>query len=231
MTRAPRSRRWLAGLATLATLVGAAASSFVAPSPVAAGTPPARLPYVYLEGSEADGFSPPSDEDVLNTWTLFGSDVSVTRYQQYTIGPAPDYAHIPVEDAQLSVVTKAGATVLVLGRYSGSVTLTAQPTVSPKQAATIAANATAAAASSTNSADPSSVVSAASLVARQVDLRVNPDNGRPFYLVESYAPGTRVFHEIDAATGAILTSWNGIDNAFGDGTGVKGDTKSLAAGS
>src|SRR4051812_6248829 len=151
MTRVPRSRRWLAGLATLATLVGAAASSFVAP--LVAAAPPPPPPYVYLDGSRAADFTVPGDEDLVNTWTLFGSDVTVTRYQQFTIGGTPP-KHIPVEDAQLSVVTKAGITVLVLGRYSGSVALTVQPTVSPKQAATIAANATVAAASSTNSTDP-----------------------------------------------------------------------------
>ena len=200
------------------TLVLCSVASFVAPT-AAAATPS----YVFLEGSRAANFQLPADAHLVNTWTLFGSDVTVTRYQQVVSGAA-------VADGQLSVVRRGDTIVLVIGRHSGAVTLTARPTVTASQASTIAVNATAASARARPSS-PGAAVNAGNLVARQARLNVNPENGRPFYLVESYAPATRMFYEIDATNGQILSSWSGIDTAAGDGRGVKGDTKSLSAGS
>jgi bacillolysin len=200
------------------TLVLCSVASFVAPT-AAAATPS----YVFLEGSRAANFQLPADEHLVNSWTLFGSDVTVTRYQQVVSGAA-------VADGQLSVVKRGDTIVLVVGRHSGSITLTARPTVTASQASAIAVNATAASARA-RPINQGAAGNAANVVARQARLNVNPDNGRPFYLVESYAPATRMFYEIDATNGQILSSWSGIDTAAGDGKGVKGDTKSLSAGS
>src|SRR4051794_19769166 len=178
-----RTRASTAAISAGMTFVLCAVASFVAPSAAAA-----RPPYVFLEGSHAASFQLPSDEQLVNSWTLFGSDVTVTRYQQVVSGAA-------VADGQLSVVKRGATTVLVIGRHSGSVTFAARPTITAQQAASIGASATAVAAVRASS-DVSGAPNANGLAARQVDLRVDPDSGRPFYMVESYAPGTRVFHEI-----------------------------------
>ena len=67
-------------------------------------------------------------------------------------------------------------------------------------------------------------------VTRGTALRLDPVRRLLYYLVETTAPGVRLFTQIDAATGAVLSEWNALETADGMGTGVKGDRKSLTGG-
>ncbi|HUP83302.1 MAG TPA: M4 family metallopeptidase, partial [Candidatus Limnocylindria bacterium] len=63
---------------------------------------------------------------------------------------------------------------------------------------------------------------------RRSSLRLDPRTGRLFYLVATAAPGNNTYQQIDAANGALLSSWSGVDQVNpGEGVGVKGDTKKL----
>jgi len=57
------------------------------------------------------------------------------------------------------------------------------------------------------------------------ELRINPRTGRLFYEVESIRAANRPARWIDAASGNVVKSFDKI--ASGEGTGVKGDTKTI----
>ena len=67
---------------------------------------------------------------------------------------------------------------------------------------------------------------------RNVDLMIDPDDGRYFYRVETRRMDSRWFHWIDAANGQVLNRYDGIMTdhpvSAGDGVGVNHDTKSMA---
>ena len=58
------------------------------------------------------------------------------------------------------------------------------------------------------------------------ELRIDPRSGRYFYQVESIRSGQRPVRWIDSATGDVVKAYNAIHK--GEGTGVKGDTKTFS---
>ena len=208
----PRHRLFQLNLivATVFALSGA-----VPASSVAADTPPSG--HILLTGRAAAQFTLPADVRQTSSWhdSRFGLDYA--RYQQFA-APLRTY----VEGAQLTIVRRGDEQVLVIGAHHPGLRVDRAPLIDGAAAIDRAA-----ADALRSEALPRHV---AGLVKRQAQLRVDPDTGRLFYLVSSGAPGVNLFHEIDAQTGAVIDSWDGIEHD-GTGTGVKGDTKDLTSGS
>ena len=57
------------------------------------------------------------------------------------------------------------------------------------------------------------------------ELRIDPQDGRLFYQVESIRDDSRPIRWINAGNGATLKAFDAV--AHGEGTGVKGDTKTV----
>ncbi len=172
--------------------------------------------YRILRGAALEGFRLPADVRLISSRTDRAAGLTFERYQQFA---APLGVH--VEGAQLSVVRRANKVVLVMGKHFPGLRALVRPTVAAVRATNVAA------ANAPRIADVH--IRAVDLVTRRAQMRINPDTQRVFYLVESAAPGVRVFTEVDAQSGSIIEAWNGLDGLDpGQGTGVKGDTKVLS---
>ena len=144
--------------------------------------------------------------------TLHG--LTFERYQQFK---QPFHAH--VEGAQLTVVRRAGAQVLVIGAHYPSLVSTNRLLVDGNQAIE---RAHARAGAFTASRRLPRVG-----LQNRTQLRIDPIGGRLFQRVESFADGVQVFTRVDAETGAVLDSWDALAHEQGEGTGVHGDRKDL----
>ena len=206
--------RATAAALSLALLVPSIAAP---PAALGAGT---SVDYLFLQRADAAAFNLPADARLISESRLPGSDVTVRRYQQYTS------ANALVDGAQLSVATRGGRTLLVIGSHAASPTQV-RPGLTPTQAADAARRH-----ADVVSHAPSPAAPSQDLEIRSNSLRLDAPSGRLFYRVESVAPGERLFQDVDATTGEVIRAWNAIQQLDpGTGIGVKGDRKSLAGSS
>ena len=200
----------LAGLAVALTFTVVPAglvalpSSATAPHPgVGAAAPPpigsSTEGSFTLEGEEAAAYQVPGD--VEEVWrSRFPDGTTQTRYQQ-VVGGAE------VLGGQITVLRDAtGITTVIGAHFTG---------LRPANALQLA------------SSDAMQV--AAELLGAQgnrtASLHINPRSGSLYYEVETARFATRWVLWVDAATGAVLNRFDAI--AEGEGTGVKGDTKTI----
>jgi bacillolysin len=166
---------------------------------VVAGSASAAIGFRALTGAEAARFVVPNDTRLVQTLELRG--LTYERYQQF-------HGSAAVLSAQLTVYRdSAGTAVTVIGAYYADVTAKNRVRVSRADARATAAR---------------DVTGAET---RSVDLLINPKSGRYFFQVESRGFALRWFHWVDAASGKVITRWNGLESDHG--VGVKGDVKDM----
>jgi len=196
-----KHRAMIAALAVTAMVAATAfaASAQSAPGPVSSSIGSiARGGSLTLSGAEALAFAVPSD--VVKVWsTRLANGTTQTRYQQMVGGAS-------VFGGQLTVLAdQSGRTTAVIGAYF--------PGLKAKNAAAVSA------------------ASARGIAAKRIGgdgrwtsaLRIDPKDGRLFHEVVNQRFDHRWVHWVDAASGAVKKQYDAV--AHGDGTGVKGDTK------
>lgn len=153
-----------------------------------------------LAGAEARAFAVP--KDVVKVWSAkLAIGTTQTRYQQIAAGAK-------VLGGQLTVLSdRAGRNTAVIGAYF--------PGLKAKNSLAVsAATARGTAAKRIGGAGKWSTA-----------LRIDPRDGRLFHEVRNQRFDQRWVHWVDAGSGAVKKQYDAV--AHGDGTGVKGDTKSL----
>jgi len=197
-------RVMIAALAVTTTVavigVAASAQSATGLAPSLTGSI-ARGGSLTLAGAEAQAFAVPSD--VVKVWsTRLANGTTQTRYQQMVGGAS-------VFGGQLTVLAdRSGRTTAVIGAYF--------PGLKAKNAASVSAT------------------SARGIAGKRIGgdgrwtsaLRIDPKDGRLFHEVVNQRFDHRWVHWIDAASGAVKKQYDAV--AHGDGTGVKGDTKTIS---
>lgn len=154
-----------------------------------------------LRGAEAAAFRVPDDMLLLRQDDLPGYGVQAERYQQYFNGAK-------VFGGQLSVYKdSAGTAFAVVGAHYPDLVASNTVRLNDGQAKSAVAK------------QPEAVGQLSS------ELMVNPATGRYFYVVESRAFDSRWFFWVDAESGELSNSYNGLTD--GTGVGVLGDTKDL----
>lgn len=193
-----------AGAAT--TLLVATALSAGAQTSSPAAAPPsagslARGGSLALTGADAAAFAVPGD--MVRVWsTTLADGTRQTRYQQM-VGKAS------VLGGQLTMLTdRAGTTKAVVGAYF--------PGLKAKNSNAVSA--TTARATAAKRIGASGKWSSA--------LRIDPRDGRLFHEVLNQRFDHRWVHWVDAGSGAVKKQYDAV--AHGDGTGVKGDTKTIS---
>ena len=173
--------------------------SFVVP--VAANGNGGQGGFRALRGADAAAFRVPDDMSLLRHDDLSSYGVQAERYQQFFNGAK-------VFGAQLSVYKDStGNSFAVVGAHYPNL---------------VAANAVKLNAGQAKSAAAKQPEAVGQLFS---ELMIDPSNGRYFYNVESQAFDSRWFFWVDAESGELLNSYNGLTD--GSGTGVLGDTKDL----
>jgi bacillolysin len=196
-----RSRPLLAlaavGLASAATTVAVTGSPAVSSAPDPAALPSGSFA---LAGSDAAAFQLPSDLREVHTFALPGGRTQ-TRYQQYADGAA-------VAGAQVTVIrTSSGTAQTAIGAYFPGIHATNQRALPLTRAKALVAK---------------------TLGARglwNASYQLNPLTGRTFYEFDVIRAAHRPIRWVDASTGKVVKAFDAI--AHGDGTGVKGDPKTV----
>ncbi|WP_020386415.1 M4 family metallopeptidase [Kribbella catacumbae] len=153
-----------------------------------------------LTGADARAFAVP--KDVVKVWSAkLAGGATQTRYQQLVAGAK-------VFGGQLTVLAdKSGRTTAVVGAYFPGLKAKNSTAVTPAGARGVAAKRI----GSTGKWSSS--------------LRIDPRDGRMFHEVLNQRLDHRWVHWVDAGSGAVKKQYDAV--AHGDGTGVKGDTKTL----
>jgi Zn-dependent metalloprotease len=196
-------------IAALAAAALVTASGFTANAQPSASTAPAasgssgsfaRGGSFTLTGAEARAFAVP--KDMVKVWSAkLANGTTQTRYQQL-VGAAKVFG------GQLTVLAdKSGRTTAVIGAYF--------PGLKAKNGASVTA--AGARGVATKRIGASGKWSS--------NLRIDPRDGRLFHEVVNQRLDHRWVHWVDAGSGAVKKQYDAI--AHGDGTGVKGDTKTL----
>ncbi len=174
-----------------------------------------------LSGRAARALRLPTDVQLVNSIRLSALNLTVERYQQYATS-----FEAAVDGGQLTVVSRAGEPVLVVGAHYPTTTAHNEVQIDDAEASSLAAL------DDTLEGDPTHAGEAAALatlarepITRQARLLLDPESGRLFYRVESNALGVRQFHSVDAETGAVFDAVDAL--AHDHGRGVKGDRKSI----
>jgi Zn-dependent metalloprotease/outer membrane protein W len=171
--------------------------------PLAASAVPGggRVSY-HLSGAEAARFALPSDLVLVKTLRLPAYGLVQERYQQ-RLGPAI------VLGGQVTLLKDPSGVILaVLGAR--------HPAIARRNLVRLSASRALAAVDRDLGRGGE----------RRSVLMIDPASGRYFYRVETRRRHERWFHWVDAASGGILKKYDGRQTDHG--TGVKGDTKSLA---
>ncbi|MGW1339993.1 M4 family metallopeptidase [Kribbella sp. NPDC002412] len=187
-------------VAALAALALVTAGGATATARPAAPTP---LPSgsIALSGADARGFAVPPG--MVKVWTADRAGGGTQTHYQQMVGAAR------VLGGQLTVLTdKAGRTSAVIGAYF--------PGLKAKNSASVSAS------------------TARGIAAKRVGaggkwsetLRIDPKDGRLFHQVVNQRPDQRWVQWVDATSGAVKKQYDAL--AHGDGTGVKGDTKTFS---
>jgi bacillolysin len=157
--------------------------------------------FLALRGVEAAAFQVPADMQFVRHDDLANYGVQAERYQQFFNGAK-------VLDGQLTVYKDSnGTTFAVVGAHYPNLLTANAVKLNDGQAIAAAAK------------QPEAVGQLLST------LMIDSASGRYFYNVESRAFDSRWFFWVDAETGDLLNSYNGLTD--GTGTGVLGDTKDL----
>jgi len=174
-------------------------SSAVGPEAADSAQPAPYGSFAY-SGQEAANFVLPSDVTELHT-TTFPDGRTSTRYQQVVGGAT-------VFGGQITVIEgTSGVADSVIGAYFPGLQAKTSATLSKREAKSIVTKKIG------DRGDFSNV------------LRINPATGRLFYEVESIRAAQRPVRWIDAASGNVAKAFDKL--AQGEGTGVKGDTKTI----
>ena len=207
-------RTWFRRVPAVAVALVVLLGSAIATPILAANPEPSG--YRVQRGAQLDGFRVPVDVRLVSSRTDRSSGLTFERYQQFA---AP--LDVQVDGAQLSVVRRGDKVVLVIGKHYPDLRAIVRPSVATLRAAAAAA---------VNAPRVARVnIRPAELTTRRSEMRINPETARIFYLVESVAPGVRVFTEVDAQSGNVIEAWSALHGLEpGQGNGLKGDTKSLA---
>lgn len=188
-----------AGVLAVAGLASVATSSSALPaaSPDRVALPEGSFA---LSGSSAAAFRLPSDVRQVHT-TTFPDGRTQTRYQQYVDGAS-------VLGGQITIVRSAGGTAqTVIGAYFPRLVVRNTTVVSRWQAKRI-------------------VTDSIGMKGRfTTTYRINPRTGITFYAIDNIRPTLRPMRWVDATSGKVLRSYNGV--AHGEGIGVKNDTKQI----
>jgi bacillolysin len=191
-------------VAVAAILVASGLNAGAQPATGAAAPPSvgsiARGGSLVLTGADAAAFAVP--RDAVKLWSARLPDgTRQTRYQQRVGGAT-------VFGGQLTVLTdRSGRTTSVIGAY--------YPGLKAKNAVAVsAASARGVAAKRVGSAGEWSST-----------LRIDPKDGRLFHEVVNQRLDHRWVSWVDASSGAVKKHYDAV--AHGDGTGVKGDTKTI----
>jgi thermolysin len=154
-----------------------------------------------LNGQEARDFQVPGDMKLVAQEGLGQYGLAANRYRQF-IGEAE------VLGGQLTVYNdEAGTAVYIIGSHYPDLAAQNEVELSAGQAKRAAMN---------QGGQGNEWLTT---------LMIDPGNGRYFYIVENRGFDSRWFTWVDAETGAILNSYDGLTT--GDGIGVLGDTKDL----
>lgn len=212
------SRRLLAGaFATTVAIALAGAPAIAATTTTSSASsssarPAAPAGSFALSGGEAAAFRMPAGMTTLRSWTD-ADGTTMTRYQQ-RIGKAT------VIGGQITTVTDAaGDRIAVIGAHFPDAA--AKNTVRlSKSAAEDRARADLAARGLKGEA-----ATRARVLKTETTLRFDPRAGRYVYVVDTMAEGERPVRWIDAQTGEVVKSLDGLTE--GEGEGVKGDLKTV----
>lgn len=187
----------VAAIAVAALLAATGFSANAQPSQSTAQSPAGSFA---LAGAEARAFAVP--KDVVKVWSAkLPNGITQTRYQQIAAGAK-------VLGGQLTVLSdRAGRNTAVIGAYF--------PGLKAKN--TLAVSAATARGTAAKRIGNDGKWSSA--------LRIDPRDGRLFHEVLNQRFDHRWVHWVDAGSGAVKKQYDAV--AHGDGTGVKGDTKSL----
>ncbi len=190
----------LVATAALATASSSSAAPVrtAAPAAKAGTTTPAGS--FALSGADAAAYVVP--DDVTRVWSATRPDgTTQTRYQQRVSGAA-------VLGGQVTVLrNSAGRATSVVGAYFPGLRPSTSATVGKAKARGIVQRSIGARGTFRN------------------QLQINPRTGRLFYEVQSLRADQRPVRWVDAATGRITKSYDGLTE--GTGIGVKGDTKTI----
>jgi bacillolysin len=153
-----------------------------------------------LSGAEARGYTVPADVRQKWSTTLPGGRTQ-TRYQQVVEGAS-------VFGGQVTVIKDAaGTTESVVGAYFPGLKATNEKKLEKKDARATAEQKIGKEGKWSN------------------ELRIDPRDGRLFYQVESIRDDSRPVRWVNAGNGKVIKAFDSI--AHGEGTGVKGDTKTI----
>jgi len=154
-----------------------------------------------LRGADAASFHVPADMSLVRQDSLSNYGVQAERYQQFFNGAK-------VFGGQLSVYKdSSGSAFAVVGSHYPSLVAVNAINLNDGQAKSAVAK------------QPEAVGQLFS------ELMIDPFSGHYFYNVESRAFDSRWFFWVDAETGELFNSFNGLTD--GTGIGVLGDTKDL----
>jgi Zn-dependent metalloprotease len=165
-----------------------------------------------LSGAEAAAFTMPAGMVKQRSWTD-ADGTTMTRYQQM-LGRAS------VIGAQITTVTDgSGARTAVVGAYL--------PELKARNAVTLTRDAALSKAKTVLAARglKGEAAQRATVLKTDASLRFDPRTGRYVYVVDTMARGERPVRWIDAGSGAVVKSLDGLTE--GTGEGVKGDTKTV----
>ena len=153
-----------------------------------------------ISGPEAAAYTVPDDVRTVWSHALPGGRTQ-TRYQQYVDGAS-------VFGGQVTVIKDAaGTTQSVIGAHFPGLTAVNDQQLTKGKARDVVEQKIGTGGDWSNT------------------LRIDPRNGKLFYQVESIRDASRPVRWVNADNGNILKSFNAI--AHGEGTGVKGDEKSI----
>ena len=152
-----------------------------------------------LSGQDARDFRLP--EDVRQEWrTTLPGGLTQTRYQQMVDGAS-------VFGGQITVLEGASGTESVVGAYFPGLEPSNSKRLDKGNAREAVENRIGTRGQWSN------------------ELRIDPRNGRLFFQVESIRDDSRPIRWVNAANGNIVKAFDAL--AHGEGTGVKGDTKTI----
>ena len=192
-------------------------------APAVSAAPAADQGFRALTGAAAQAFRLPADTRRVSAVRLTALGLTLERYQQYATRH-----EAAVDGAQLTVVSRGGEKLMVVGHHYPDLTARNRPLLHASQAI---AHALADRRLERRGGDDDHSPLAAGgkdEVQRRTALLLDPVSRRLFYRVETTALSMRQFHAVDAQTGAVIEAWDAL--AHDHGRGVKLDRKGLTGG-
>ncbi|HAS6347265.1 TPA: peptidase M4 [Vibrio vulnificus] len=156
-----------------------------------------------LKGKAAAHFRLPDHATLIKNYPLNADGMQANRYQQR-------FENATVFGGEISVIVNArGETAAVIGRPYENLLSSNEVQLKAEAAKGIV------------------MMKIGGHGKWHVELYIDPNNGRFFYIVENQRVDSRWHYWIDAETGEVLNAYDGLTT--GSGTGVHGDTKDLTS--